>query len=37
LPEETQMNILRWLKDRELINDKEYENLKQEYKIKKII
>jgi hypothetical protein len=37
LPEETQLNILRWLKDRELINDKEYDSLKQEYKMKKII
>jgi hypothetical protein len=37
LPEATQMNILRWLRDRELINEEEYENLKRDYKLKKMI
>jgi len=32
LPEETQMNNLYWLKNRGIISDEEYEELKQEYK-----
>jgi len=37
LPEERQMAIFHWLKDREIINEKEYEKLKQEYRTQKII
>jgi hypothetical protein len=37
LPEESQLNIFRWLRDRELIDDNEYENLKKEYKMSKLI
>ncbi len=37
LPEETQMNQLNWLRNRDLITEEEYKRLKDEYKIKKII
>ena len=37
LPEATQMNILNWLKSRDIISQEKYEDLKHEYKIKKIL
>ncbi len=37
LPEDTQMNILSWLKSRDLLSDLEYEELKQEYKTSKLL
>jgi hypothetical protein len=37
IPEDTQMNIFRWLRDRELLKESEYEELKREYKLKKMI
>lgn len=37
LPEDTQMNLLHWLKDRELISESEYESLKLEYKTRKLL
>jgi len=37
LPEETQMNQLNWLKNRDLISQETYEQLKQEYKTKRLI
>jgi hypothetical protein len=37
LPEDTQMNILYWLKNRELISDYEYEDLKKEYKTNRLL
>ncbi|MEN6452699.1 MAG: hypothetical protein ABFD10_00460 [Prolixibacteraceae bacterium] len=37
LPEDTQMNQLNWLKNRNLISEKEYEQSKQEYKTRKLI
>lgn len=37
LPEDTQMNQLHWLKNRELISEAEYEALKSEYKTRKLL
>lgn len=37
LPEETQMNQLNWLKNRDLIDEAKYEQLKMEYKTQRII
>lgn len=37
LPEETQMNQLNWLKNRNLISEEVYEKLKRDYKLGKII
>ncbi len=37
LPEETQINNFYWLKQRGLISEEEYEDLKQEYKTKRLM
>ncbi len=37
LPEEIQMSNLYWLKNRCLISEEEYENLKQEYKTRRLM
>lgn len=37
LPEDSQMYILNWLLNREIITEKEYEQLKEEYRTKKLI
>ena len=37
LPEETQMNQLNWLRNRDLIDEELYEQLKKEYKTQRII
>ncbi len=37
LPEETQINNLYWLKNRGIISEKEYEELKQEYKNRRLM
>lgn len=37
IPEETQFNNLYWLKNRGLISEEEYEELKQEYKERRLI
>lgn len=37
LPEDTQMNQLNWLKNRDILSESEYEELKQEYKIRKLV
>ncbi len=37
LPEETQFNNLYWLKNRGLLSEEEYEELKEEYKVRKLM
>ena len=37
LPEDTQINQLNWLKNRDILSESEYEDLKQEYKIRKLV
>ena len=37
LPEDTMMNQLNWLKNRNIISEQRYEQLKRDYKIKKMI
>jgi hypothetical protein len=37
LPEDSQMNILNWLKNSDIISQEKYDELKQEYKMKKLI